>query len=158
MTCTGRSRTRSRRSRSWRHSTCASPTCWSRPTCTPPSVADTKPVPAGNGALKKIKLDGDEISNVARPPVTALVDSAWHDDARRREIARALQDLEALGPYDLVDRPPRDLHDRYYDTPGGDLVRHGVAVRLRTADGEPRHLAGANTVAVSRIVRLYTKH
>ncbi len=56
--------------------------------------------------------------------------------ARRREIVRTLQELDALGPYALVERPPRDLHDRYYDTPAGDLVRHGVAVRLRTADGE----------------------
>lgn len=54
--------------------------------------------------------------------------------ARRREIVRALQDLESLGPYDLVERPPRTLHDRYYDTPTGDLGRHDVAVRLRTTD------------------------
>lgn len=56
--------------------------------------------------------------------------------ARRREIVRALQDLDSLGPYDLVDRPPRDIHDRYYDTPAGDLGRHGVAVRLRTVDDD----------------------
>jgi hypothetical protein len=54
--------------------------------------------------------------------------------ARRREIVRTLQDLGSLGPYDLVERPPRAIHDRYYDTPTGDLGRHEVAVRLRTTD------------------------
>jgi len=43
--------------------------------------------PSGNGVLKKVKLDGDEISNVVHAPGTALLAGAWHDDVRRREIA-----------------------------------------------------------------------
>lgn len=54
--------------------------------------------------------------------------------ARRREILGALRALDALGPYALVERPPRNLHDRYYDTPGGVLGRHEVALRLRSVD------------------------
>ena len=43
--------------------------------------------PADNGELKKVKLDGDEISKVEQLPATALIAGAWEGDADRREIA-----------------------------------------------------------------------
>ena len=52
----------------------------------------------------------------------------------RRAIVRALQELRSLGPYDLVHRPPREIHDRYFDNADGDLVRADVSIRLRSVD------------------------
>jgi len=54
--------------------------------------------------------------------------------ARRREVVAGLRDLEALAGARLIERPPRDQHDRYFDTPGGDLGRHDVSFRLRSTD------------------------
>lgn len=55
--------------------------------------------------------------------------------ATRRDVVRVLHELHGLGPYGLVERPPRDVHDRYFDTPEGDLGRHDLSLRLRAVDG-----------------------
>lgn len=71
--------------------------------------------------------------------------------SRRRDVVRELHELGSIAGYVLVQRAPRDIHDRYYDTPGGQLSRQHVSVRLRGVDGRmlltfkgaPRHLEGA---------------
>jgi hypothetical protein len=67
------------------------------------------------------------------PPVeieAKLVVASEH----RREIVRALQELRALGSYRLVHRPPREIHDRYFDTGEEDLRRLDLSCRIRSVD------------------------
>lgn len=70
--------------------------------------------------------------------------------ARRRDVVRELHDLASIAGYTLVQRAPRDIRDRYYDTTDGALGRAGVSLRLRVVDGRmlltlkgpPVHLDG----------------
>jgi inorganic triphosphatase YgiF len=55
--------------------------------------------------------------------------------ATRKDVVRELHDMVGLGPCSLVEKPPRDVHDLYFDTLDGGLGRHGLSLRLRAVDG-----------------------
>ena len=55
--------------------------------------------PTVNGALKKIRLDGDDIWKVEAEPPYAQVIDGWHDDVRRRQLAPG-QSAELLFEFD----------------------------------------------------------
>ena len=52
----------------------------------------------------------------------------------REGVLRELLALRRLGPYLLIERPPREIHDRYFDTADGQLAACRVAFRLRRQD------------------------
>src|SRR5437762_11763293 len=73
-----------------------------------------------------------------RPPSAAAHEEVEfkltaHDPAVLEELA----ELTELAGYGLRPAPSRTIHDRYWDTPDGELGARGLSFRLRLQDGNP---------------------